>query len=178
VLVLVLVLVLIDVFFVRHHLQVATAKLAAAALKADAMATGHADVQRAWRGMVRDGAAVATAVARREDATRREEAGFRALLGQEAATKRLAAVRPRPALSNKKQQEATLSTIVSSDLFHVYRFVLGPGHQQVARRGTRGVRGGIPRPEARPRGPQAAREARTVRPPPQPPPRRPPQRRP
>ena len=53
---------LLPPFLVRHHHQVATAKLAAAALKADAMATGHADVQRAWRGMVRDGAAVASAL--------------------------------------------------------------------------------------------------------------------
>jgi hypothetical protein len=49
-----------------YELEVSTAKLAAAALKADAFATGHSNVQAAWRGMVRDGAQVAMAMAQRE----------------------------------------------------------------------------------------------------------------
>jgi hypothetical protein len=52
-----------------YELEVATAKVAAAALKADALASGHINLQAAWKGMVRDGAVVAASMAAREQNT-------------------------------------------------------------------------------------------------------------
>ena len=75
-----------------YEIEVSQAKLAAVALRSDATATGHADIQRAWRGMVRDGAASAAAMASKETATRFEEEGFRELLMEEAGSLRWAQI--------------------------------------------------------------------------------------
>mmetsp|Transcript_15970 Transcript_15970/g.18828 ORF Transcript_15970/g.18828 Transcript_15970/m.18828 type:complete len:816 (+) Transcript_15970:95-2542(+) len=71
-----------------YELEVATARVAAAALKADAMATGHVNLQTAWRGMVRDGAVVAAAMAGREKDSRYEEEAMKSLLFDESAAQR------------------------------------------------------------------------------------------
>ena len=64
-------------------MKLAQAKVAAVALRADATATGPANIQRAWQGMVRSGAASATAMADREAATRFEEEGLKDVLLEE-----------------------------------------------------------------------------------------------
>lgn len=71
-----------------YEMEVATARVAAASLKADALATGHINIQTAWRGMVRDGAVVAAAMASREKDSRYEEEALRSLLFDDAAAQR------------------------------------------------------------------------------------------
>ena len=72
-----------------YDVEVAQSNVVATNLRADAMSAGHVHIQSAWRGMVRNSATAAAALATREFTTRSEEEYLRDLLLEEVSCEKV-----------------------------------------------------------------------------------------